>query len=120
MSDPGMAATEQLEPGEQAELAHHPTPRNYVTIAVILAVITVFEVAIYYVDAVRSLLVPMLIAFAFLKFVLVVSWFMHLRFDSKLFRRLFVTGLVLAVVVFLVVLLNFFLRLNETAVNLSG
>jgi cytochrome c oxidase subunit 4 len=120
MSDPGVPVAQQLEPGEEAELSRHPTPRRYVTIAVILAVITVFEVGIYYVDAVRALLVPCLIVFAFIKFLLVVSWFMHLRFDSSLFRGLFVTGLVLAGVVFLIVLVSFFLHLNETAVTLTG
>lgn len=120
MSDPALPTTEQLEPGEEAELQHHPTPRNYVTIAAVLAVITIFEVAIYYVESVRLLLVPALVVFAFVKFLLVVSWFMHLRFDSRLFRRLFVTGLVLALAVFLVVLGSFFLALNDTATRFSG
>jgi cytochrome c oxidase subunit 4 len=110
----------QVEPVEAAELHTHPTPRKYVVIAVVLAVITAAEVGIYYVDAVESLLVPMLILFAFLKFFLVVSWFMHLRFDSKLFRRLFVTGLVLAGAVFAVVLVTLFFGLGRGAVNAMG
>lgn len=97
-------------PVEERELSHHPGPRQYVGVAVVLAIITSIEVAIYYIDAVRSLLVPMLIFFSFLKFVMVVLWFMHLRFDSRLFRRLFVTGLVLAFIVFGVVLSIFFLH----------
>jgi cytochrome c oxidase subunit IV len=108
VSDPGMPPSEQLEPVEAAELAHHPTPRRYVMIAVVLAVITLGEVAIYYIESIEPLLVPILIVFAFLKFLLVASWFMHLRFDSRLFRRLFVTGLVLAALVFVVVLSTFF------------
>ena len=110
----------QVEPSEAAELHTHPTPRRYVTIAVILAVITAAEVAIYYVEAIESLLVPMLILFAFLKFFLVASWFMHLRFDSRLFRRLFVTGLVLAGVVFAVVLVTLFFSLGGPAPNPAG
>jgi len=89
-------------------------------IAVVLAVITAAEVAIYYVEGIESLLVPMLIVFAFLKFFLVVSWFMHLRFDSKLFRRLFVTGLVLAAVVFAVVLTTLFFGLGQGAINAAA
>jgi cytochrome c oxidase subunit 4 len=104
--------SEHVEPAEQQELVHHPTPRNYVTIAVILALITALEVGIYYIESVRAILVPTLIVLAFLKFSLVVLWFMHLRFDSRLFRNLFVTGLVLAVVVFSVVLATFFLHLG--------
>ena len=94
--------------GEQEELAHHPGPRQYVFIAVILSIITAVEVAIYYVEALESVLVPSLIAFSAVKFVLVVSWFMHLRFDSRIFRRLFVLGLVLAFGVFAIVLSLFF------------
>ena len=98
------------EPGEQFEIDHHPSPRQYVNIGIILAIVTALEVAIYYVPALEDLLVPMLIAFALIKFVLVCSWFMHLRFDSRLFRRLFITGIILAMVVFAVALVTFFAR----------
>jgi cytochrome c oxidase subunit IV len=103
---------QHVEPAEQQELQHHPTVRNYVVIAVVLAVITALEVLVYYVEAAAGFLVPMLIVFAFLKFALVVLWFMHLRFDSRLFGRFFVTGLVLAFIVFGVVLASFFLHLG--------
>jgi cytochrome c oxidase subunit IV len=95
---------------EAEELAHHPGPRDYVKVAIVLAVVTALEVGIYYVSSLRSMLVPFLLAFAFIKFFLVVSWFMHLKFDSHLFRRLFVSGLVLALLVFGFVLWNFFAR----------
>jgi cytochrome c oxidase subunit 4 len=108
MAYPG--TTIETEPQEQEELASHPTPRQYVKIGVVLAIVTAMEVAIYYIEAVRDLIVPFLIAFAVIKFFLVVTWFMHLKFDSKLFRRLFVTGLVLALAIFGVVLAIFFSR----------
>jgi cytochrome c oxidase subunit IV len=98
------------EVGEEYELEHHPSPRQYVNIGIILAIITAAEVGIYYVPALEDLLVPFLIAFAVVKFVMVASWFMHLRFDSRLFRRLFVTGIVLAIIVFAVALATFFRR----------
>jgi cytochrome c oxidase subunit 4 len=101
-----------VEASEEEELLHHPTPRRYVTIAIVLAVITAFEVAIYYIEAARPVLVPALIVLAFLKFSLVVLWFMHLRFDSNLFRLLFVAGLLIALVVFAAVLATFFLHLG--------
>jgi cytochrome c oxidase subunit 4 len=110
----------QVEPAEAAELGHHPGPRQYVFIAIVLAVITAAEVGIYYVEAIAGLLVPMLVLFALLKFFLVASWFMHLRFDSKLFRRLFVTGLVLAGLVFAVVLVTFFTHLGGATPTVSG
>jgi cytochrome c oxidase subunit IV len=102
--------SEVVHPTEEDELAHHPGPRQYVVIAVVLSIITAIEVAIYYIPALESVLVPSLIAFSFLKFVLVVLWFMHLRFDSLIFRRLFVTGLILAFTVFFIVLATFVFR----------
>ena len=45
--------------------------------------------------------------FMVFKFAMVVLWFMHLRFDSRIFRRLFVTGIFLAIGVYLIVLLTF-------------
>jgi hypothetical protein len=36
-----------------------------------------------------------------------VLWFMHLRFDSRMFRRLFTTGIVLALIVYTIVLTTF-------------
>lgn len=85
----------------------HPSEWEYIKIAIILAVITAAEVAVYYVPSLEGLLVPILAVFSTVKFVLVVMWFMHLRFDSKLFRRLFVAGLVLALFCFTVVLATF-------------
>ncbi len=86
----------------------HPTPRKYVGIAIILAVLTAIEVAASYIDAIEPILVPVLLVLALAKFQMVAAWFMHLRFDSPLFKRLFVTGLVTALLVFGVVLWWFF------------
>jgi caa(3)-type oxidase subunit IV len=109
-----------VDPTEQEELTTHPGPRQYVTVALVLAVITAMEVSIYYMTAIRSLLVPLLIFFAVIKFALVALWFMHLRFDSHLFRRLFVTGLVLALGVFAVVLVIFFFALGGAVPAATG
>jgi cytochrome c oxidase subunit IV len=111
MSDP---TTQTVEEIEAAALEKHPDPAEYIKIAIVLAIVTALEVAIYYVTALRDLLVPFLLAFAVIKFALVVMWFMHLRFDSKIFRRLFVFGLVLALIVFGVVLWSFFARGGPT------
>jgi cytochrome c oxidase subunit 4 len=103
-----MESTTTDSPREPLELEHHPSPRQYVNIAIILAIVTAAEVAIYYISALEDFLIPLLIVFSAIKFILVVSWFMHLKFDSRVFRRLFVAGLVLAFSVFAVVLMNFF------------
>ena len=75
--------------------------------AVILAVITAAEVAVYYIEGVQELLVPILFLFSALKFALVVLWFMHLKFDSKTYARFFLMGLAGAITLFIVVLLTF-------------
>ena len=41
------------------------------------------------------------------KFFIVASFFMHLRFDNRVFTWLFYTGVVLAVVVYVIALLTF-------------
>ncbi len=101
------SATQPEAVAREPELAVHPGPKQYIVVAVVLAALTAFEVAIYYTDIPHPLLVSLLAFFAFWKFVLVVLWFMHLRFDSVIFRRLFVTGLSLAFAVYLIVLFTF-------------
>jgi cytochrome c oxidase subunit IV len=85
----------------------HFGPREYIRVAAILGLITVLEVWIYYVDALEDVLVPLLLVFSALKFSLVVLYFMHLRFDSRSFATLFLTGMSLALTVFVIVLLTF-------------
>ena len=100
----------QVEPHEEHELAHHPTDRQYVNTFIILFIITAVEVAFSYVPALDFLLVPSLLVLAAVKFMLVASRFMHLSFDSRLFRRLFLTGIILAIAVFTIALVTFFAR----------
>ena len=85
----------------------HPSPKEYVRIAIVLAGITGLEVAVYYIDAVRDFLIPMLFAFSLIKFALVALWFMHLRFDSRVYARFFAMGLAFAITLFVIVLLTF-------------
>jgi cytochrome c oxidase subunit 4 len=92
---------------EEPELVAHPGPREYVKIAAVLSVLTGIEVGLYYTSLPHPLYVALLAFAAFMKFSLVVLFFMHLRFDSPIFRRLFVTGLALAMTVYVIVLLTF-------------
>lgn len=91
--------------GHQAGGHSHPSDREYVKIALLLAFITAAEVACYYIeDSLGGLVIPILTVMAVAKFAIVVMWFMHLRFDSKLFRQFFVTGIVLALFCFVIVI----------------
>lgn len=91
-----------------AEHGHgaHPTEVFYIKIAAILAVVTGIEVGLYYTDFGIAVTNTMLLVLAAIKFVMVVAYFMHLRFDSRILRRLFTSGFVLAVLVYIAYLLT--------------
>jgi cytochrome c oxidase subunit 4 len=82
----------------------HPGPLEYVQVGVALAVITSIEVAVYYVDLPEKLFISILLVLSAAKFSLVVLFFMHLKFDSRIFSTAFSAGFALAVAVFIVVL----------------
>ena len=76
----------------------HPGPRQYVTIGVILGLITLIEVwAFYWTFMTAWLLAMVMLLSASVKFVLVVAFFMHLRFDDKRFLALFTVPFVIAI-----------------------
>jgi cytochrome c oxidase subunit 4 len=100
-------ATQPEAVAEEPELEAHPGPGQYVRVAVVLALATALEVGLYYLDLPHALFATLLLFFAIVKFSLVALWFMHLRFDSRIFRRLFVTGIILATAVYLIVLTIF-------------
>jgi cytochrome c oxidase subunit 4 len=97
------------EPAATFDETHdHPSDRKYIQIALLLAIITAAEVATFYVeDSLGSALVPLLLIMMVVKFFIVAAWFMHLRFDSNLFTRVFVSGIVLAVGVYIAFLATF-------------
>jgi cytochrome c oxidase subunit 4 len=84
----------------------HPSDKAYIGIAAVLGVVTAIEVALSYVKW-GNANAPLLLIGMAVKFFLVVSFFMHLRFDSKLFRRLLVSGLLFAIICYIGVLLMF-------------
>ena len=97
---------------QRAHERHHPGPAEYVKVAVVLAIVTAIEIGAYYVTGVPdSIISAALLVMMAIKFSLVVLWFMHLRFDSPLYRRLFVAGIVLALAIYTIVLLLFGLLL---------
>ena len=89
--------------GEQA----HPTAATYSKIAVTLVILTALEVAVYYVESIRTYLVPILIVLMGVKFALVAMFYMHLKQDSKLFSGLFVFPIIIAVVIIIALMLLF-------------
>lgn len=98
-----MATDEETE----EETSHHPSVSQYVEIGVVLAALTAVEVGLFFAPVIRQVTVPALLVLTVFKFLLVVAWFMHLRFDHRVFRTLFLIGLALALAVFAVVLVVF-------------
>ena len=88
----------------EAGADEHYSEWEYIKVALILFAITMTEVGIYYISGAMRAIITLMLIMMVAKFSLVALYFMHLRFDSKLFRRLFVTGIILAVVVYMIVL----------------
>jgi len=69
----------------------------FVQIAMILAVITGVEIVIVYLPLLKWLVVSALVILSVVKFMFVIFYFMHLRWDKVFCTVLFFIGLVLAV-----------------------
>jgi cytochrome c oxidase subunit 4 len=78
---------------------HKPKTKTYLLIAVILAVITAVEVWVYYIPGFpeKAIFVPMLLTMSAVKFAMVVAFYMHLKYDHKIFRGLFVGPFIIAI-----------------------
>ncbi len=99
-----MNATHPVSPAPRtaapaAGAGGHPQagPRTYLAIAAFLVLLTVMEVAVFYIPALARVLVPLLVFLAIAKFALVAMFYMHLRFDSPWFSYVFVFPIVIAV-----------------------
>src|SRR6185436_19759541 len=68
----------------------------YVQIAMLLAVITGIEIVCVYLPFAKWLLVTTLVVLSTVKFMFVIFYFMHLRWDKPFCTILFFIGLVLA------------------------
>ena len=99
----GAAASHNTEEGGH----DHPSWKSYVMIGTVLTVITAAEVAVFYIPALRPVLVPLLLVLSTVKFALVVMFYMHLKFDSPIFSGVFVFPLILAVFVVIALIVLF-------------
>jgi cytochrome c oxidase subunit IV len=106
-------------PSEQAHATeHHPGWKTYVIVGAILTLITAIEVSAYYTPAWETsrIYVPSMLFLSALKFVIVVMFYMHLKYDHKLFRALFSGPLAIAVVTIIALLILF----GQIGSNLRG
>jgi len=86
----------------------HPGWKTYLLVALVLGVITAGEVAVFYISALRPVLVPTLLVLSTAKFALVVMFYMHLKSDSPIFTGVFLAPLALAVVFVIIGLIVIF------------
>lgn len=85
------------EHSEHADQAHgHPTAGKYLQVAAILGILTLIEVGIYYVESLGPLLPIILLVLAATKFVTVVMYYMHLKYDGRLMQTLFAGPFIIA------------------------
>ena len=85
-------------------MAHEKTERpNYFGVFILLAVFTLVETLVSYIQQ-PAIKFPVLITLAIIKAVLVLLYFMHLKFDHRLFSYLFIAGCVLSIPLVLVMM----------------
>jgi cytochrome c oxidase subunit 4 len=91
----------------------HPGWSTYWKIALILFVITAVEVSAFYIPAWETswIYVPSMLFLSTIKFTLVVLYYMHLKYDHRLFRSLF-TGPLIVAALTLIGLLFLFSKLS--------
>lgn len=77
----------------------HPGTRTYIIVAAFLTLLTCMEVTVFYVRALKPVLLPVLLLLSGAKFALVAMFYMHLKFDRWAYSALFLFQLFFAVVV---------------------
>jgi len=92
------------------ETSNHPTPKIYISTALILSLLTAIEIGIFYITSLGYWMIPILSILSIAKFALVVMVYMHLKYETKIFTIMFLTGLILAtaIVFALMTLFRFF------------
>lgn len=98
---------------DDAHHQHHPSDAQYWKVGLALGIITLLEVGTYFIadppydHELAPLLIGSLIFMMVLKFVVIGAYFMHLKFDNRLFKNVFIAGIVLAVGVYIAMLTAF-------------
>lgn len=94
---------------DNAHATAHPTPALYVKLAIVLAILTAVEVALFYLEDTigQGLARTTLVFLAFLKFIGVIGWYMHLRYEKSMLSRFFTGGFILAGALYGIMLASF-------------
>jgi cytochrome c oxidase subunit IV len=107
--DPGHGGASHSDHTAMGEVHEHPNWGTYKWVALILTLITVVEVWVYYIPSfvASRLFVPVLLVMSAVKFAIVVMFYMHLKYDHKLFRALFTGPLIIAILTLIVLMFLF-------------
>lgn len=104
-----MTEAQHTSSADAAMAHHHPSALTYLKVGIVLFILTIFEVALFYLEQqVGALVVPLLLLLALLKFVLVAAFYMHLKFDGRLLSSFFVGPLLIAISIVLALMALFF------------
>ena len=97
MTDEFTHTNPDIDVHAMGEVHEHPTWREYKWVALILTLITIVEVWVYYTPFSKSpFFAPVLLVMSAVKFAIVVLFYMHLKYDHKLFKALFTGPLIIA------------------------
>ncbi|HVA82093.1 MAG TPA: cytochrome C oxidase subunit IV family protein [Candidatus Binataceae bacterium] len=106
MSDATQTAV-AIEAHEHGAEVHHPGAGIYVIVAAFLCVLTAMEITVFYVPALKTVIVPVLLVLAAAKFALIAMFFMHLKYDSWALSVFFLFPLLMAFVLLFALLMLF-------------
>ena len=82
----------------------HAGPGFYWLVGLALAIITLLEVWLFGVEGLGGWYVPILLGLSVLKFIGVVAFFMHLRFDNRMFTYFFSAAMIIGILIFALIL----------------
>ena len=83
----------------------HAGPGFYWLVGLALAIITLLEVWLFAVEGLGGWYVPILLGLSLLKFIGVVAFFMHLRFDNRMFTYFFASSMIVGTLIFTILLI---------------
>lgn len=109
MSEPITTAHDAAGHPVELHAAHPNRDGTYVKVALLLAVLTGIETLTYFESVIDfgAVTVPLLLVLMTGKFYLIAAYFMHLRWDKPILRRAFLTGIIVALFVYIAALLTF-------------
>ena len=87
-------------------ISNKPTPKSRINYTIILVLLVVFTIAEVTVSTIQSpIKIPLLLTLAGVKASLVILYFMHLRYDARLYAVMFLMGALLITPLLLLMLL---------------